>query len=402
MNLERSGPPRDGGVESVAPAEAFGDGQPAATNDHGPSPVPMFLTAEQRWEAVLARDRTADGHFVYAVRTTGVYCRPSSSARLPKRTNVEFFDTALAAQIAGYRASRRAASDKTASAERRADLVTRACRLIEASDRPPTLARLGAWARMSPFHFQRVFKAEVGVSPKAYALASRARKVRLQLRDAGASTTHAIFGAGFNSSGQFYATANQRLGMTAGAFRNGGAGTSIHFATGVCSLGPLLVAQSHLGICAILLGDDPGTLLENLNAQFPKAILMRGDQAYESLVQQVIEFVEAPAIGLNLPLDVRGTAFQERVWKVFLEIPAGTTVTYAEIARRIGRPGATRAVAQAGAANPLALVIPCHRVVRGDGNISGCRWGVDRTRKMRQREACTALGKQPDRDDRHT
>lgn len=393
MSLERGDLLREGTADTVAPAEALGDGHSAAPNAHGPVPEPLFRTGEQRWAAVLARDRTADGHFVYAARTTGVYSHPSSSARLPKRTNVEFFDTALAAEAAGYRASRRTASDQTTSAERRANLVTRTCRLIEASDRPPTLARLGAWAGMSPFHFQRIFKAEVGVSPKAYALASRARKLRLQLRNTGASTTSAIFEAGFNSSGHFYATADRRLGMTAGAFRNGGSGTSIHFATGVCSLGPLLVAQSHLGICAILLGNDPDTLLENLKVQFPKAILMRGDQAYESLVQQVIEFVDAPAIGLNLPLDIRGTAFQERVWKVFLEIPAGTTVTYAEIARRIGRPGAARAVAQAGAANPLALVIPCHRVVRGDGDISGCRWGADRTRKMLQREACTVVGK---------
>jgi AraC family transcriptional regulator of adaptative response/methylated-DNA-[protein]-cysteine methyltransferase len=390
MSLDRSDfLPIDGVGARVAEAHA----DAPAAGDHVTSSTANFLTPEQRWEAVRTRNRSADNRFVYAVRTTGVYCRPSSSARLPKRANVEFFDTAMAAEAAGYRASRRPASDQTASAERRADLVTRACRLIEAADRPPTLVRLGLWAGMSPFHFQRVFKAEVGISPKSYALASRARKLRLQLGNAGASTTDAIFGAGFNSSGHFYATADRQLGMTASAFRNGGAGTSIQFATGVCSLGPVLVAQSHIGICAILLGNDPDTLLENLKAQFPKAVLMRADQAYESLVQRVIEFVETPATGLNLPLDVRGTAFQELVWKVFLEIPAGTTVTYAEIAKRIGRPGAARAVAQAGAANPLALVIPCHRVVRSDGDISGCRWGIDRTRKMLQREAHTALVK---------
>jgi AraC family transcriptional regulator of adaptative response/methylated-DNA-[protein]-cysteine methyltransferase len=392
MSLER-GNPLCGGSTETNPSDAFGgDGHPASATAHAPEPEPMFRTDEQRWNAVRARDRSADGHFVYAVRTTGVYCRPSSSARLPKRANVEFFGTALDAEAAGYRASRRASRDRTASAEQRADLVTRACRLIEAADRPPTLERLGAWAGMSPFHFQRVFKAEVGVSPKAYALASRARKLRDQLRNAAASTTDAIFEAGFNSSGHFYATAERQLGMSTGAFRNGGAGTSIHFATGACSLGPILVAQSEFGICAILLGNDPDTLLENLRTQFPKAILMRGDQAYERLVQQVIEFVEAPAVGLDLPLDVRGTAFQERVWKVFLEIPAGTTVTYAEIAKRIGRPGAAHAVAQAGAANPLAVVIPCHRVVRADGDISGCRWGVDRTRKMLERETSSPDG----------
>lgn len=392
MSLERNDLFRGGSADSIT-SEALGEGHSAATNGHESAPASVFQTDEQRWNAVLARDRTADGHFVYAVRTTGVYCRPSSSARLPKRANVEFFDTASEAEAAGYRASRRVASDRTASAEQRADLVTRACRLIESADRPPTLARLGAWAGMSPFHFQRVFKAEAGVSPKAYALAARARKLRQQLRNTTTSTTDAIFGAGFNSSGHFYATADRQLGMSAGAFRNGGAGTSIHFATSVCSLGPILVAQSEVGICAILLGNDPDTLLENLRAQFPKAILMRGDQAYERLVQQVIQFVDAPAIGLNLPLDVRGTAFQERVWKVFLEIPAGTTVTYAEIARRIGRPGAAHAVAQAGAANPLAVVIPCHRVVRGDGDISGCRWGAARTRKMLEREALSSEGK---------
>lgn len=377
---------------SAATAEPWLNTSPEVAATPGLAPD-AFLTPEQRWAAVLARDRAADRHFVYAVRTTGVYCRPSSSARLPKRVNVEFFDTASAAEAAGYRASRRAASDRTASAERRADLVTRACRLIETSERPPTLTRLGMWAGMSPFHFQRVFKAEVGVSPKAYALASRARRLRQQLGNAEASTTDAIFEAGFNSSGHFYATADRRLGMTTGAFRNGGAGTSISFATGVCSLGSILVARTDRGICAILLGDDPDSLLENLKVQFPKAILMRGDQAYASLLEQVVAFVEAPAVGLELPLDVRGTAFQERVWKVFLEIPVGTTVTYAEIAKRIGQPGAVRAVAQAGAANPLALVIPCHRVVRGDGEVSGCRWGVDRTRKLLQRESGSTSAK---------
>jgi AraC family transcriptional regulator of adaptative response/methylated-DNA-[protein]-cysteine methyltransferase len=207
------------------------------------------------------------------------------------------------------------------------------------------------------------------------------------LGDGGGSTTAAIFEAGFNSSGRFYATADQRLGMTAAAYRNGGAGTSISFATGRCSLGALLVARTELGICAILLGDDPATLLDALRAQFPKAVLMRGDEAYATLLREVIAFVEAPATGLNLPLDVRGTAFPERVWKVFCEIPVGTTVTYAEIARRMGCPGAARAVAQASAATPLAIVIPCHRVVDRNGDLSGCRWGTARTRQLLEREA---------------
>jgi AraC family transcriptional regulator of adaptative response/methylated-DNA-[protein]-cysteine methyltransferase len=324
-----------------------------------------FVGDEQRWAAVVTRNHAADGHFVYAVRTTGIYCRPSSSARLPKRANVEFFDSASDAEAAGYRASRRACSDRTESARRRADLVTRARRLIESSDRPLTLARLGAWAGMSPFHFQRVFKAEVGVSPKAYAVGARARKLRRRPVDGDGSTTEAIFAA----------------------CRNRGAATSISFATGRCSLGALLVARTALGICAILLGDDAGALLDGLRARFPKAMLMRGDESDANVLREVVAFVEAPALALNLPLDVRATAFQARAWKAFHEIPAGTTATYAEVARRIGRPGAARAVAQASAANPLAILIPCHRVVGRDGDLSGCRWGAARTRQLLDREA---------------
>ncbi|MBS0450035.1 MAG: bifunctional DNA-binding transcriptional regulator/O6-methylguanine-DNA methyltransferase Ada [Proteobacteria bacterium] len=350
-------------------------------------PTRPYATDDERWEAVQAREADADGHFVYAVRTTGVYCRPSSSARLPMRENVEFFDNAEAAEAAGYRASRRARGDQTAAAAERGALVAQACRLIETAETPPNLDELATQAGMSPFHFHRVFKAETGLTPKAYSSAFRARKLREELSTSEASVTDAIYGAGFNSNSRFYETSAQLLGMRARDYRAGGTGAVIRFAVGQCSLGAILVAQSQRGICAILLGDDPDLLVRDLQDQFPKAQLIGGDAKFEQLIAQVVGFIEAPSIGLNLPLDVRGTAFQERVWQALREVPPGVTVSYAEIAERIGAPKAVRAVAQACGANHIAVAIPCHRVVRRDGDISGYRWGVDRKRELLRREA---------------
>ena len=347
----------------------------------------LFSTDEQRWAAVRARNSLADGAFVYAVKTTGVYCRPSSSARRPKRENVKFFDTAKAAEAAGYRASRRAAADQTSAAAHRAALIARACHQIETSEMQPNLDELAAGASMSPFHFHRVFKAETGLTPKAYASASRARKLREELRGAGTSVTDAIYGAGFNSNSRFYEASDGLLGMRARDYRAGGPNAQIRFAVGQCSLGAIVVAQSQRGICAILLGDDPEQLVHDLQDQFPKARLIGGDAAFEQLVAQVVGFIEAPALGLSLPLDVRGTAFQERVWQALREIPPGATVSYAQVAERIGAPKSARAVAQACAANHLAVAIPCHRVVRRNGELSGYRWGVERKRELLQREA---------------
>lgn len=346
-----------------------------------------YATDSERWQAVQARDTDADGCFVYAVRTTGVYCRPSSSARLPKRENVEFFDNAEAAEAAGYRRSRRARGDQTSAAAERAVLVAQACRLIEAAETPPNLDEIAAQAGMSPFHFHRVFKTETGLTPKAYSSAYRARKLREELSASQASVTDAIYGAGFNSNSRFYEMSGQLLGMRARDYRAGGTGAVIRFAVGQCSLGAILVAQSQHGICAILLGDDPDQLVRDLQDQFPKAQLIGCDAGFEQLIAQVVGFIEAPSIGLNLPLDVRGTAFQERVWQALREIPPGVTVSYAEIAERIGAPKAVRAVAQACGANHIAVAIPCHRVVRRDGDISGYRWGVDRKRELLRREA---------------
>ncbi|HHL0960152.1 TPA: bifunctional DNA-binding transcriptional regulator/O6-methylguanine-DNA methyltransferase Ada [Serratia marcescens] len=346
-----------------------------------------YGTDDERWAAVQARDVGADGQFVYAVRTTGVYCQPSSSTRLPKRENVEFFDTAEAAEIAGYRGSRRAHGDQTSVAAERAALVERACRLIETSEIPPQLDELASEVGMSPFHFHRLFKAETGLTPKAYSSAYRARKLREELSCPDASITDAIYGAGFNSNSRFYEASDRLLGMRARDYRAGGAGAVIRFAVGQCSLGAILVAQSQRGICAILLGDDPDKLVCDLQDQFSKAEIIGCDGEFEQLIAQVVGFIEAPAMGLQLPLDVQGTAFQERVWRALREIPPGMTVSYADIASRIGSPKAVRAVAQACATNHIAVAIPCHRVVRRNGDISGYRWGVDRKRELLRREA---------------
>ncbi|MGE7993394.1 bifunctional DNA-binding transcriptional regulator/O6-methylguanine-DNA methyltransferase Ada [Pseudomonas sp. NPDC089554] len=343
----------------------------------------MYTTDAQRWQAVQARDSAAAGHFVYAVRTTGVYCSPGCKSRMAKRENVAFFNDATAAEAAGYRACKRCAGNLRET--RHTALVARACRLIEASETAPNLDQLGTELGVSPFHLHRLFKAETGLTPKAYATAFRARRLRERL-DEGDSITDAIFEAGYNSGSRFYESAGQRLGMRPRDYRAGGAGATIHFAIGQCFLGAILVAQSERGICAILLGDDPEALLRDVQDQFPKAELVGGDTGFERFVAEVVGFVEHPGLGLALPLDVQGTAFQERVWQALREVPAGGRVSYSDIAERIGAPKAVRAVALACAANRIAVAIPCHRVVRRDGDISGYRWGVERKRQLLDRE----------------
>ena len=340
---------------------------------------------DPRWAAIVARDAKADGLFVYAVKTTGVYCRPSSASRLPRPENVEFFDTPEHAEAAGYRPSRRAAGDQTQLAAHHAKLVADACRQIEQAETPPSLEALARQAGLSSFHFHRVFKAITGLTPKGYAGALRSRKVRDGLK-AQQSVTDTLYDAGFNSNSRFYAAADQVLGMKPQEYKAGGANNLIRFAVGQCSLGAILVAQSQRGVCAILLGDEPDTLVRDLQDQFPKANLMGADRRFEQLIAQVVGFIEAPALGLDLPLDLRGTAFQERVWQALREIPVGSTASYGQIAQRIGAPKAFRAVAQACGANSLAVAIPCHRVVRSNGDLSGYRWGVERKRQLLERE----------------
>ncbi len=348
---------------------------------------PQNTVNDPRWAAVAARDRQADGMFYYSVATTGVYCRPSCPSRLANPKNVRFHRTTGEAERAGFRPCRRCRPDEPPLAQVHAALIADICRRIERADEAPRLAELAAEAEMSPYHFHRVFKEVTGVTPKAYATAHRTTRVRRELQNGRATVTEAIFNAGFNSGGRFYETAVQVLGMTPRKYRAGGGGIEIRFAVGLCSLGSILVARSAKGICAILLGDDPDALVRDLQDRFPKAQLIGGDEAFERTVARVIQFVEQPAQKFDLPLDVRGTAFQQRVWQALRTIPAGTTATYAEIATRIGVPGAVRAVAQACGANNLAVAIPCHRVVRIDGSLSGYRWGVERKQDLLTKES---------------
>jgi len=341
---------------------------------------------DPRWAAVLARSAEADGSFLYSVRTTGVYCRPSCASRRAKPENVRFHTTREEAERAGFRPCKRCKPDQPSLAEQHAAAVTEACRLIESSPAMPRLEALAATAGMSTFHFHRVFKAVTGLTPKAYAAAHRGERVRRELGRS-RSVTAAIYQSGYSSNGRFYGESAGMLGMTPSDYRAGGANAAIRFAVGECSLGSILVASSERGVCAILLGDDPDALARQLQDLFPRAEMIGGDAEFERLVAKVVGFVEAPGLGLDLPLDVRGTAFQQRVWQALREIPAGETLSYTELARRIGSPKAARAVAQACAGNPLAVAIPCHRVVRSDGGLSGYRWGVERKRALLGREA---------------
>ena len=342
--------------------------------------------ADPRWAAVVAHDPEADGRFFYSVRTTGVYCRPSCAARPARPENVAFHATAGQAERAGFRACKRCRPDEAPRAEQQAAQVAELCRYIESADDMPTLDALAQRAGLSAHYLHRVFKRVTGLTPKAYAAAKRAGRVRERL-ERGGSVTEAIYDAGYNSNGRFYGESNQLLGMTPTAYRDGGADAEIRFAIGQCSLGAILVARSERGVAAISIGDDPESLVRDLQDRFGRARLIGGDAEFERLVAAVVGFVEAPGIGLDLPLDVRGTAFQQRVWQALREIPPGTTASYAEVASRIGAPKSVRAVAQACGANPLALAIPCHRVVRSDGALSGYRWGIERKRALLEREA---------------
>jgi AraC family transcriptional regulator, regulatory protein of adaptative response / methylated-DNA-[protein]-cysteine methyltransferase len=344
-----------------------------------------YATDAARWSAVLGRDANADDVFYYAVRTTGVYCRPSCAARPAKRENVSFYPTLAEAQRAGFRPCKRCKPEQASLRERHAKLIADACKAIETQEQLPNLDTLADAAGLSRFHFHRLFKRITGLTPKAYGNAHRTQRVQRELAK-GASVTDAIYAAGYNSNSPFYATSTQNLGMRPSEYRSSGRGTAIRFAVAACNLGSLLVAASDKGVCAILLGDDPDSLVRDLQDRFRNAQLIGGDPEFESWVAKIVGFIEAPRVGLDLPLDLQGTAFQQRVWQALRKVPAGTTVSYAELAKRIGAPTATRAVAQACGANPIAVAIPCHRVVRMDGSLSGYRWGVERKRRLLERE----------------
>jgi AraC family transcriptional regulator of adaptative response/methylated-DNA-[protein]-cysteine methyltransferase len=350
------------------------------------APAPhSFTTDDARWQAILGRDPAAEGVFYYSVRTTGVYCRPTCPARLARRDNVRFHATRYAAEKAGFRPCKRCKPAESSQADRHSAIVAEACRAIETAEEVPSLDDLASAAGMSRFHFHRVFKAHTGLTPRGYTNARRSRRVRSELIQRRSVST-AIYGAGFNSNSRFYESANGLLGMTPTMFRAGGNGAAIRFAVGECWLGSILVAATEKGICAISLGNDPDNLARELQDQFPNADLIGGDAEFERLVAHVVGFVANPSLGLDLPLDIRGTAFQQRVWAALRAIPPGSTATYAEIAERIGQPKSVRAVAGACGANRLAVAIPCHRVVRTDGSLSGYRWGVERKDGLLRRE----------------
>jgi AraC family transcriptional regulator of adaptative response/methylated-DNA-[protein]-cysteine methyltransferase len=351
----------------------------------GMSMITTNLGEETRWMAVTGRDAAADDTFVYAVSTTGVYCRPSCPSRRARRENVQFFATCPEAEKAGFRPCKRCHPTEAPLAQRQKEAIEKTCRVLENVERLPALTELAGTAGLSSFHFHRTFKAITGLTPRAYFAAHRGRRMREELLRSG-TVTDAIYNAGYGSNSRFYSESSSLLGMTPKEFRRGASDVPIRFAVEDCSLGSVLVAATENGICSIQLGASAEELEGKLRQMFPKAKLSGGDEDFGGWVSQVVGLVEMPARGLDLPLDVRGTAFQQLVWQALRQIPAGSTATYTEIAERIGAPKSVRAVAQACATNPVAVAIPCHRVVRKGGDLSGYRWGVERKRALLERE----------------
>lgn len=345
----------------------------------------LRITDDDRWQSVVDRDVNADGQFVFAVQTTGIFCRPSCRAKHALRKNVRFFADAQQAQDAGFRPCKRCQPDKDSAQQHRLDKIARACQLLE-QESPLTLDELAQQVAMSPYHLHRLFKATTGMTPKVWQQSWRARRLRDALAK-GVPVTQAILNAGFPDSSSYYRKADQALGMTAKQFRKGGDNVSVRYTLADCALGRCLVAESERGICAILLGDDDATLVADLHALFPAAQDVPADANFQQRVREVIVAINSRDAPLSLPLDIRGTAFQQQVWQALRTIPCGETVSYQQLASAIGKPKAVRAVASACGANKLAIVIPCHRVIRGDGALSGYRWGIARKAQLLQREA---------------
>lgn len=353
------------------------------------------IADDPRWALIVARDETADGQFWFSVSTTGIYCRPSCPSRRARPENVRFHETVAAARAEGFRPCKRCNPDGISNDAANTRLIVKACRMMEKSERELSLADLAVAVNLSPGYFHRIFKAAMGITPKHYSAGLRAERLREELVKSD-TVTEAIYGSGFNSGSRFYETSQGILGMTPKTYRAGGKNEEIHFALGMTSLGSILVASSRKGIVSILIGDDPDILLRGLQKRFPHAKLIGADADYEGLIARVVSLVDKPRLSSNLPLDIRGTAFQQRVWKALREIPLGCTATYSEIAKSIGAPTAARAVASACAANKIAVVIPCHRVVRNDGSISGYAWGINRKRSLLAKEANAQIGVKPD------
>lgn len=344
-----------------------------------------YDTNQERWQAVVCKDREAAHHFYYAVKTTGIYCVAGCVSRLPKRENVVFFDTGPAAEAAGFRACKRCRPDDPAHAGIASTRVVRACRTLEDSEETPSLESLAAAAGLSPHHFQRLFKNHVGLSPKEYGQAVRKAKVRASL-EAGHSVTRAIMDAGFGSASRFYEKSGQTMGMPAKTYKKGGAGLTIQYVAAFSFLGPILVAFTENGVCSIEFGDSEDALVDSLKKRFHQAEIVPGTLELDSHVAEIVEFIHSPEKGLDLPLDIQGTAFQQRVWRALQDITAGEIRTYSDIAEVLGMPASVRAVATACASNRLAVVIPCHRVVRKGGALAGYYWGLDRKAALLKNE----------------
>ncbi len=343
------------------------------------------IDTDPRWQAVCARDPAMDGRFFFAVRSTGIYCRPSCPTRRPSPANVAFYASARQAEGAGFRACRKCHPDRPETWRQSAEIIADICRAIEASGTIPPLDALARKAGFSTHHFHRLFKDTTGVTPRQYALARRAERVRESL-GSGASITQTIHETGYSSSSRFYAGTDRMLGMTPGTYKSGGKDMKIAYAIGDSSLGKILVATTERGICAIYLDDSADSLVAELHRRFPKADIAPADRDFTETVERVVAFAENPGRGIDLPLDLQGTAFQQRVWNALLAIPPGETATYGEIAQRIGAPDAVRAVGTACGANHVSLVVPCHRVIGKDGKLTGYRWGVERKKKLLERE----------------
>lgn len=345
----------------------------------------QFKSEDDYWNAIVGNDSRANGVFFYAVKTTGVYCLPSCSSRLPNRSNVEFFRTSNQAERKGYRACKRC-KPESFSGNKIPDAVVHACNLIDNADKPLPLESLAQAVGLSPFYFHRLFKKTVGVTPRAYISARRAQRFRDGLQDK-ETVTEAMYDAGYRASSRCYETVGANLGMTPTQYKKGGIDQTIQFTVVECTLGWIAVAATERGVCSIEIGDDADDLRNDVAVRFAEAKLMEGSPTFLDWVSQVVAYVESPDDRLNLPIDIQGTVFQRKVWEALQRVPVGMTATYSEIADQIGKHTAVRAVAGACAANKLAVVIPCHRIVRNDGTIGGYRWGVERKRELLKREA---------------
>jgi len=346
-----------------------------------------MLNNDQLWQAVVAKDGRFDGQFVFAVSSTGVYCRPSCPSRRAHREHVRFFDLPEAAEQAGFRACLRCQPKRARVLDPQIELVQRVCRLLDETESDtPKLAELATHAGVSVFHLQRTFKRVMGISPRQYVAARKFGNFKTLVRK-GESVTNSLYESGFNSSSRLYEYASEELGMTPATYSRGGRGVNISYTIVPSAMGRLLVAVTERGVCAVRMGDDDEALEQDLRAEFPHAQITREDSGLRETVEKILNHLDQNEPRLDLPLDIRATAFQRQVWEKLREIPYGQTVSYGDIAKSLGKPGAVRAVGRACATNPVALVIPCHRVVREDQNLGGYRWGLDRKKKLLEHES---------------